>query len=56
MKFVRPLYRALLASTVGKKEALATFAKHKNMYAATLILSRFVLFNISSDHVMFFTE
>jgi leukotriene-A4 hydrolase len=32
MKFVRPLYRALFASEMGKKVAVATFVKHRDFY------------------------
>ncbi|KAL3797745.1 hypothetical protein HJC23_000290 [Cyclotella cryptica] len=32
MKFVRPLYRALFLSEMGKDAAVATFLKHRNFY------------------------
>jgi hypothetical protein len=34
MKFVRPLYRALYKSTVGKERAIETFKKHRDSYHA----------------------
>ena len=36
MKFVRPLYRALYASTVGRRVALETFATHKHSYLSVV--------------------
>ena len=32
MKYVRPLYKSLFKSTIGRKTALATFSQHKGMY------------------------
>lgn len=34
MKFVRPCYRALYASKMGRKAAIATFLEHKDFYHA----------------------
>jgi len=34
MKYVRPLYRALLESSIGSKQARETFEENKGMYHA----------------------
>ena len=38
MKFIRPLYRALSGSTVGRKVAIDTFDKFKHRCVSSIVI------------------